>query len=233
MTTALARRFKLDVSTDGTSWIPFKGITDLNPQENGTTQGADTYDTDGFEAFEKTMTGWGISVKALRATAGTSFDPGQELARATRFKFGTSARLYVRWYDRNGAPEAYSGLALIDYNPSKTGVSDLDEIAVSFKGDGELAEITNPYTAAAVPVLISATPSGAAAGSLVTITGVGFTGVVPATGVKFGAVTATVTTVQGDTTIVAVMPAGTAGAANITVTNPIGTSTALVYTRGA
>jgi hypothetical protein len=233
MTTALARRFKFDVSADNTTWINVKGINDLNPQENPTTVGADTYDTNGFNAFEKTMTGWSIVAKALRSTVGTVFDPGQELVRTTRFAFGTAARLYVRWYDRNGAPEAYSGQAIVDYAPAKTGVADLDEITMTFKGDGILAPITNPYAAAAVPVLLSATPSGASVGQLVTIVGSGFTGVVPATGVKFGAVTATVTSVQGDTQIVAVMPAGTAGAANVTVTNPIGVSTALAYVRGA
>jgi hypothetical protein len=233
MTTALARRFKFDVSADNTTWINVKGINDLNPQENPTTVGADTYDTNGFNAFEKTMTGWSIVAKALRSTVGTVFDPGQELVRTTRFAFGTTARLYVRWYDRNGAAEAYSGQAIVDYAPSKTGVADLDEITMTFKGDGVLAPITNPYAAAAVPVLLSATPSGASVGQLVTIVGSGFTGVVPATGVKFGAVTATVTSVQGDTQIVAVMPAGTAGSAPVMVTNPIGASTTLPYTRGA
>lgn len=234
MSTALARRFKLDVSADGITWINFKGINDLNPQENPTTTGADTYDLQGANGFEKTMYGWQVVVKALRTTSSaTAFDPGQELARTTRFQFGTLARLYVRWYDRFGAAEAYSGFAIIDYAPSKTGVADLDEITVTFKGDGPLTAIANPYAAVAVPVLVSATPSGASVGQLVTITGTGFTGVVPATGVKFGAVTATVTSIQGDTQIVAVVPAGTAGAAAITVTNLIGASTALTYVRGA
>lgn len=82
---------------------------------------------------------------------------------------------------------------------------------------------------AGVPTLTVASPEGAAAGAQVTITGTRFTA---ATGVKFGAVAATTFTVLNDTTIVAVVPAGTAGAANITVTNALGTSTALPYTRG-
>jgi hypothetical protein len=233
MTTALARRFKFDVSADNITWLNVKGINDLNPQENPTTVGADTYDTNGFNAFEKTMTGWSVVVKALRSTIGAAFDPGQELVRTTRFQFGTTARLYVRWYDRNGAPEAYAGLAIVDYAPSKTGVADLDEIAMTFKGDGVLAPITNPYNASAVPVVLSATPSGASVGQLVLISGANFTGVVPATGVKFGAVTATVVTVLGDSQLIAVMPTGTAGVANVTVTNPIGASAALTYVRGA
>lgn len=85
----------------------------------------------------------------------------------------------------------------------------------------------------AVPTILSATPSGAAVTTLVTITGVRFTGVSGAAGVKFGATNATAYQVLSDTVIVASMPAGTAGAANITVTNGTGASTAFTYTRGA
>lgn len=88
----------------------------------------------------------------------------------------------------------------------------------------------NPSTA---PTLVSALPSGASVGQLVTIRGAGFTGTVAVTGVKFNAVNATSWSVADDNTIVAVMPAGTAGSAPIIVTNAIGASTALAYTRGA
>lgn len=107
--------------------------------------------------------------------------------------------------------------------------------------DGNIAQSTvqlpvigTPVFAAApgaVPVIVSATPSGAAAGAIVTIRGVGFTGTVPTTGVKFAAVNATSWSVTDDGTIVAVVPAGSAGSAPITVTNATGASTAFPYTR--
>ena len=84
------------------------------------------------------------------------------------------------------------------------------------------------------PSLTSALPSGAAQGAQVTITGSGFTGVTGAAGVKFGSTNATTYTVVDPSTIVAVVPAGSAGSANIVVTHPTsGASTALPYTRGA
>lgn len=82
------------------------------------------------------------------------------------------------------------------------------------------------------PVVVAATPSGAAAGTLVTITGSGFAG---ATSVKFAAVAVAAGnyTISADgTTIYAVMPAGSAGSAPVTATTPAGTSNALAYTRG-
>jgi hypothetical protein len=87
--------------------------------------------------------------------------------------------------------------------------------------------------AAAVPTLESALPASVAATGVVTITGVRFTGVTGATGVKFGATNATSYVVLNDSTIVAVMPAGSAGATTVTVTNATGASPTLAYTRGA
>jgi hypothetical protein len=233
MTTALARRFKADVSVDGTSWVPLLGINDLNPAISPTLVGSDDYDSNGFTGFEKTMQGWVLTAKCRRATNAGEFDPGQELARAAQLQFGDGARLHIRWYDRNGAPEAYQGIAIVGYTASKTGVTDLDEVTITLTGDGLLAQIDNPFNASTVPVLLSATPSGVAAGGQVRINGSGFTGTIATSGVKFGATNATSWIVLSDNVIVAVMPAGSAGAANIVVTNAAGPSTALSYTRGA
>lgn len=233
MTTALARRFKVDVSADDATYIPFKGINDLNPPISPTLQAADDYDTDGWASFEKTMQSWILTIKALRKTNAGVFDPGQELVRARQTGFADNARVYVRWYDRNGAPEAFKGRAIVGWVPSKTGVADLDEITCTLTGDGILTPITNPFSAAAVPVVLAATPSAVAQGGIVNISGTGFAGVTGATGVKFGATNATSYIVVSDNTIVAVMPAGSAGAANITITNTAGTSAAFAYTRGA
>lgn len=232
MTVALARRFKVDVSTDNTTWVPYKGIQDLNPSETPTLQAADNYDSNGFASFEKTLTGVKIVIKAQRVlTSGGAFDPGQELVRQTRFQFGTSARIYVRWYDRNGASEAYSGYFLVDWQASKTGVADIEEITVTFTADGVVSAITNPASSPAVPVILTATPSGAATGAMVRITGAYFTGAT-ASGVKFGGVASTSIDVISDSTIEALVPTGTAGSAAITVTNGAGTSASFAYTRG-
>lgn len=232
MPSAFARRFKVDVSTDNTTWINLKGINDLAPSENATLQPADTYDTNGFNSFEKTMTGGKLVAKVLRpTTAGIPSDPGQDLVDNTRFQFGTAARIYVRWYDRNGGTEAFSMYALVDWNQSKSGVTDLDEVTITFTADGVVSPITNPYAASAAPVILSVTPSGAAAGALVTIVGQNFTGTVPTTGVKVGGTNATNWVVQSDTQIVATMPAGSAGATTVVVTNGVGASAGFAYTR--
>jgi len=83
---------------------------------------------------------------------------------------------------------------------------------------------------APVPTIVSALPSAAAAGALVTITGDYFTGV---TAITFGTVNAPTFTVVSATKIIVVMPAGSAGSAAIVVTSPAGASTSFAYTRGA
>lgn len=233
MSTALARRFKVQVSADNSTWLNIAGITDLSPNENPTIQSADDYDSNGFANKEKTLTDWKVVIKANRKTNAGVFDPGQELVRGTRFQFGDNARLFVRWYDRNGASEAYSGRGIVDWQQTKTGIADLEEVTMTVNGDGVLAAITSPYVASAVPVVATATPSAVAVGGQVQITGNGFTGTVVTSGVKFGATNATSWVVVSDSLIVAIMPAGSAGSAAVVVTNAAGASNALAYTRGA
>lgn len=232
MSFALARRFKQDVSSDGTTWVPLGGRTDFAPTESPTMQSTTNYDTDGFDSFEKTLTGWQVVSKfEMPTTASVASDPGQAILEATRYQFGDGCRTHTRWYDRNGGTDAWSGLAIVDWNQSKTTTADVAEITVTFKGDGILTRISNPYASTAVPVITSATPSGVAAGGQVTIYGGGFLGTVATTGVKFGGVNATSWVVLSDNVIVAVMPTGTAGSAPIIVTNATGASTSFAYTR--
>jgi hypothetical protein len=231
MTTALARRFKVDVSADNTTWLPFKGINDLNPPVSPTLVAADDYDSNGWNQFEKTMQSWILTIKALRKTVAGAFDPGQELVRAAQLQVGDAARVYVRWYDRNGAPEAFSGRAIVGWAPSKTGVADLDEVTVTLTGDGILSPITNPYSISTVPVITAISPSGKGAGQGVSIYGSGFTGLVSTSGVKFNAVNATDFSFQSDGLITAVLPAGSAGTTPVIVTNATGASIPFNYTR--
>ncbi|KRE79946.1 phage tail tube protein [Arthrobacter sp. Soil763] len=230
MTTELARRFRVDVSTNGTSYVQIKGVNDFNPQVNNTEADASAYDTDGWGSTEITLKNWSASVKTFVRTEAGVLDPGIKLCRDTQLQFGDAARLWVRTYDRNTGKEAREGRAIVSYNRSKSGVTDLDEVQIEFKGDGPLLDIADVPVTVPKPVVLSASPDGATAGEQVTITGANFVGV---TGVKFGATNAASYTVVSANTIVAVVPAGTAGSAVITVTNATGTSDSIPYTRGA
>lgn len=229
----LARNYRVEVSTDDTNYVRFFGVNDFDPNFSPNTVDATDYESDGWQSFEITMQAWKVTIKANRKATGGVEDPAFTLVRACQGQFGDAARLYVRWYRKDGLPEAWKGRAIVEATKSKTNVPDLDEWSVVFTGDGPPTRIANPYSPAVAPVVIAATPSGATAGSQVTITGTNFTGTVATTGVKFGAVNASSWVVLGDSTIVAIVPAGAAGSAPIKVTNATGASTDFPYTRGA
>jgi hypothetical protein len=113
------------------------------------------------------------------------------------------------------------GVSILAADPEKLVLSD---------GRAALMKIFKTGNVPSVPVVTAATPSGAVEDAQVLIVGTAFSG---ATAVKFGATAATAFTVVDDSHIVASVPAGSAGPANITVTTPAGTSPAFAYTRGA
>ena len=83
----------------------------------------------------------------------------------------------------------------------------------------------NDYTYGNLPTVTGLSPVGGptTGGNTVTITGTNFTG---ATAVRFGTTSATAFTVNSATRITAVAPAHVAGVVDVTVTTPIGTSSA-------
>jgi len=234
MSTALARKFRCDVSADLTlagGWLQLNGIFSFKPDVSPKTIDTSAYDTNGWDSNEVIGNGWAVTADLWRRTVAGVYDPGQELVRARVGQTGDGSRLGVRWYDKNGGPEASQGVALAAWARSKDGVADGDSASIVLTGDGVLTVITNPGTAPVAPIVLSALPSGAAAAAVVTITGTGFTGTVATTGVQFAAVNATTWSVVSDSVIVAVVPTGSAGSAPVTVTNAIGVSNALAYTR--
>lgn len=235
MSTALARKFRVDCTADLTlagGWLQLNGIYTLKPSVDPKMIDTSAYDTNGWDSNEVISNGFSVNAGFWRRTVAGVYDPGQELLRARVGQFGDAARVGVRWYDKNGGPEAYQGVTLVKWERAQDGVADADAASVSLTGDGVLFTITNPGVAAAAPVILSAAPTAVAAAGQVRIDGSGFTGTIATSGVKFGAANATSWQVISDNVIVAVMPAGTAGAANVVVTNAVGASTAFTYVRG-
>jgi hypothetical protein len=167
MSTTLSRKFRVDVTTDLTlasGWLQLNGIDDWSPQINPNLEETSAYDTTGWKTNEVTMQDWTATASLFRRIVTSVYDPGQELIRATQGQFGTAARCGVRWYDKNGGPEAYSGVALPELNRANTGVSNVEKWSITFAcTDIPLnINITNPFSVASVPVITSVTPSGLA-----------------------------------------------------------------------
>lgn len=133
----------------------------------------------------------------------------------------------VQFIPKAGGPTINASLVIMPATIGGTADGNIVLATVQLPVNGAPVFVDTP----AAPIITSALPSGAAAGAQITIRGTGFTGTTGATGVKVGGVNATSYVALDDFTIVAVVPAGTAGSAPITVTSPVGTSTGFAYTR--
>ncbi|GAA2327552.1 phage tail tube protein [Dactylosporangium salmoneum] len=148
-TTALARRFKVDIDTNWPAtppvWNPLLGITDFKPGVAPTLQDASDYDNDGWVGQEKTQQAWTATATYLRKkNQAGQFPVAQEYLRAAEDQFGDEARAHIRWYDRDGGDEAYEGYGIVGLERANSGVTDLDAVTATITGDGARTPIANP-----------------------------------------------------------------------------------------
>ncbi|MEA1264158.1 IPT/TIG domain-containing protein [Microbacterium sp. STF-2] len=233
--------FDINLGTFGApNWQEVRRMSGWAPTFPKVTQDAATYDDQGSPNEEVSGRGFAgaFTVQANRSqTTGLYLPEVEALVNASR-RDREQAVIDGRFYHKPkaGAPhptDAGRVLATVELSRQNTGNAEIDIFAISLTGKGAYTPIPNPYAGGGIdiaPAISAISPSGAAATKLVTITGVGFLG---ATDVKFGATSATAYTVISEATIVATVPAGTAGPVNVTVVTPVGTSATFAYTRGA
>lgn len=236
MATTLERKFRVDVTADltlATGWLQVNGTSGADDDIAPNLEDSTAFDTLGFSTKEVTLYDWTLAQTFFRRIVVSTYDPGQELVRARRGQFGTPSRVGVRWYDINGGPEAYSGVAIPTWKRASGSTKSLEIINVTYTGTDIPLNIgiSNPAAGTVVPTILSVTPGSAAAAAAILIQGVAFTGTTGASHVTIGGVNATSYTVQNDNLITAVMPAGSAGSAPVVVTNAIGASNSFAYTR--
>ena len=237
----LVRKWYLDVNS-GThaapTWVAVNGMLSFQPALNPGLQDDSDFDSGGYGSSTVTKIEWSLAITVARketVVSATAYDPGQELLRAAAVGMGPSNQVEIRWYEMNlnssgvntgPMVEAYQGYAVVSYAPSGGAMDALDEVAITLTGKGQRNVIAHPDSVAAVPVVnsLSVAAGGTAGGTLVLITGVGFTGTVSTTGVKFGATNAPTWILVNDNQIYAVAPAHVAGAVNVVVTNATGPS---------
>jgi hypothetical protein len=176
-----------------------------------------------------------LTLDRKRATADpTKYDAGQEFLRLAALAIGPANTVEFRVFeydfsDPTGANsprvEAYHGFAGVEWVPAGGDMNADSTVAVTLNGQGKLDEITHPYPAgAAVPTVTSVTPANlaVAGGTLVEVTGNGFTGT---TGVTIGGTAVTAFDVISDTIIEVEAPAHAAASGlAVVVTNAAGPS---------
>lgn len=147
----LAKDWALEVNT-GTSasptWTPVKGLTEFTEDIKAKTEDDSDFDGDGWSSDVVTQRGWTLKAKGNRKrdTGSSSFvpDPGQEALRQAGRIVGLDANVECRWYRKDGAPDAYTGSAAVDYKGGGGKTTDLEPFEVELIGQGAPVEIANP-----------------------------------------------------------------------------------------
>lgn len=147
--TALARRWVVEVNmgTDvSPTWTLCPAITNFTWKADPNIEDDSTYDEGGWMSNTKTGQAWTADCTFNRKATpdSTAYSPVHEALRAAAFGFGAASKVGVRWYDRDGLPEAYQGTTLITWEPSGGERTALEQIKTTFTGTGPLVMIDNP-----------------------------------------------------------------------------------------
>lgn len=147
--TTLARRWIVEVNM-GTpvspQWKLLLAVTDFSPAADPNIEDDSSYDAGGWMENTKTGQSWKADVTFNRKATpdSTTYSDVHEALRAAAFAFGAASKVGVRWYDRDGLPEAYQGTCLVTWAPSGGDRTKLEQIKATFTGTGQLLLIDNP-----------------------------------------------------------------------------------------
>lgn len=149
LSSTLQKSWKLDVNTGTVSvpvWTPVRAIGELKDTIDPNLEDDSDYDSGDWGSDVVTQLKWGLEVKVGRKVGVTSgaLDPGQESLRAAASHTGAESIRQVRWYDRFGGPEAYSGFGSISWQPEGGDSKALKVATIKISGSGDRADITNP-----------------------------------------------------------------------------------------
>lgn len=153
LVSTLARKWRLEVNT-GTRgapvWTLVRGVTAFNPTIDTNLEDDNDFDSDGWGSQTKTLMSWAleVTVKRGKGVDTGAYDPGQEAIRVAAESFGADGVVNVRWFDRDGGPEAYSGDAEVSWSNSGTGTTDLSSADITLTGKGARLAIDNPNAGA-------------------------------------------------------------------------------------
>ncbi|MFC8832359.1 phage tail tube protein [Streptomyces griseoincarnatus] len=149
-TNALARRWKIDIDMsddkDGSDYQNIIGITEFTQSAEPNIEDSSDYDSEGWAGNTKTGQAWevGLTINRRINDQVKTYHPTHEKLRAAAYAYGSDSEVRVRWYDREGLPEAYEGTAVVTWTPSGGEYTALDQVEVTLTGNGVLSLIDNP-----------------------------------------------------------------------------------------
>jgi hypothetical protein len=150
----LAKDWALEIDTGASGatspqWTRINGLTSFTETTDDNTEDDAAFEDDGWGSSVVTQRTWSIEAEGRRKrTDAQAFtpDPGQEAIRKAGRLVGFAANISVRWYRRDGSPDAYQGIATVSGFTKGGAVTDLEPFNFTLNGQGVPTEITNPAT---------------------------------------------------------------------------------------
>lgn len=139
-------------------WTRVNGMTSFTETTDDNTEDDAAFEDDGWGSSTITQRTWSIEAEGRRKrTDAQAFtpDPGQEAIRKAGRLVGFAANIRVRWYRRDGAPDAYEGTANVSGLTKGGSTTDLEPFNFTLNGQGIPVEITNPANQTATTENIS------------------------------------------------------------------------------
>ncbi|GAA1029762.1 hypothetical protein GCM10009565_62260 [Amycolatopsis albidoflavus] len=167
----LASDWALEVDTAASGatapqWTRVHGLSSFSESSDDNTEDDATNDAPGWGSDVITQRKWKIEAegKRKRDTKASTYTPdaGQEFIRRAARKVGFEADVHVRWYRRDGSPDASEGYAQVSEFEKGGETTDLEPFNFTLLGQGAPLEIANPAT---VPPAGAAAAASTASGS--------------------------------------------------------------------
>ncbi|MFI6886754.1 phage tail tube protein [Streptosporangium canum] len=149
----LAKDWILEVNTgspETPTWIAVKGLTSFSETTDDNTEDDGDFESDGWGSTVVTQRTWSIEAEGRRKRSDATVftpDPGQEKIRQAARVVGFNANIQVRWYRKDGAPDANQGVATVSEFTKGGAVTDLEPFNFTLLGQGKPVEIENPAAA--------------------------------------------------------------------------------------
>jgi hypothetical protein len=221
-------------------YVQTADITNVNPAFSGKSRPRQTYGAKGVDLAQTYARNLVLTfdMEVVRDENGAFQPELQDLLVAAR-SLGVDNRRRIQAYDALGADYAFQSEFSIEHNRTNTDWDSAAFFTFTATQFTPTEWITNPVLTGNVPIITSVAPlTPVAVTEHLFVIGENFwldgaVDVIGAASVKVGATNATSYTVPSDNLIDLVMPAGSAGATYVRVTNTAGVSQDFPITRGA
>jgi hypothetical protein len=148
----LAKDWILEVDTRAAGaaepqWTRVNGLTSFAESTDDNTEEDASFEDDGWGSSVVTQRTWSIEAEGRRKRTDTQAftpDPGQEAIRKASRIVGFAANITVRWFRRDGAPDAFQGVATVSGFTRGGSTTDLEPLNFTLNGQGAPVEIANP-----------------------------------------------------------------------------------------